>query len=720
MLDLNAFYHLPPLDALLAEIAREDAGMVIVAGMEPRASIESAENGALASGKTLVYGILARQILHAHPRTRTALVSEHKETLLRLSPRERNRVKHFFPKNDETYHALVQQAARLGYPLLFTEKLTRECIAPALHAAKNGQRILTQLDTPLRGAWVARYIRDAVGDDASAQSLRWVIAVQRLRRLCDDCKQRDGEFFRAVGCPACDQRGYRGEISSFDIWRNATAEDWLSQSSALSFETYAHELAQQGFLAAADARDFEAAQLYRTIHLLTASEQDTAQATQSLRLQVTELELAKRALEQQYRASIALQEVGHKLLVLDTIQELAAYIARRAHELCGADRAALYLLRDDGSAEIAALNGWDARWLKQRVGFQELFRAQEMGAQATVFTGYPPGIPKRVADVEGAYVRAGIHVPLIAQREVLGALIFHSTIRKTFDARAVALLQALANAGAAAIQRADLIDNLRDKIEQLEAAQVGLAQKERLERELELARQVQQNMLPRIFPLLPGVAFYARNEPARQVGGDFYDVFLLAADRVGVVIADVSDKGMPAALFMALTRSLVRAEAQREASPEIVLRRVHRLLRDVAEPTQFVTLFYGVLDLTARTLTYVRAGHDYPFLVRGDTLITLDAAGTILGLLEEEELVLPEAQVRLERGDHIVLYTDGLTDAINEAQVDFGRARLKDILLSQSHAPAQMMGDALFDAVRAHQGSADAFDDMTLLIVEVK
>src|SRR5581483_8850050 len=276
MLDLNAFYHLPPLDALLAEIAREDAGMVIVAGMEPRASIESAENGALASGKTLVYGILARQILHAHPR-------------------KRNRVKHFFPKNDETYHALVQQAARLGYPLLFTEKLTRECIAPALHAAKNGQRILTQLDTPLRGAWVARYIRDAVGDDASAQSLRWVIAVQRLRRLCDDCKQRDGEFFRAVGCPACDQRGYRGEISSFDIWRNATAEDWLSLSSALSIVTYAHELAQQGFLAAADARDFEAAQLYRTIHLLTASEQDTAQATQSLRLQVTELELAKRA-----------------------------------------------------------------------------------------------------------------------------------------------------------------------------------------------------------------------------------------------------------------------------------------------------------------------------------------------------------------------------------------------------------------------------------------
>src|SRR5581483_2584029 len=112
-------------------------------------------------------------------------------------------------------------------------------------------------------------------------------------------------------------------------------------------------------------------------------------------------------------------------------------------------------------------------------------------------------------------------------------------------------------AGAAAIQRTGLIDSLRDHIQQLEAAQVAIAKKERLERELELARQVQQTMLPHIFPLMPGIAFYARNEPARQVGGDFYDVFVLDADRVGLVIADVSDKGMPAALFMALTRSLV-------------------------------------------------------------------------------------------------------------------------------------------------------------------
>jgi len=715
MLDLNAFYHLPRLDALFDEIARTATGMVVVAGMEPRAQL--APTAFPSSGRGLVYGILARQILDARPRTRTAVLSEQKDGTLRLTARERYRVKHFFPAAHETYPEIVERVAQHGYALLLAEKLTRACIVPALRAAKQGQCFVTQLDTPLCGAWVARYLSAASGetlrDKALVGHLQWVVAVRRLPKLCKACQGRAG------GCAACEHRGYRGEVALFDVWRNGGA-DPPSQPSVLAFETYAQELITQGMLASDDARALDGTQLYQLAQLLTASEEHAANAAQSLRAQVADLESAKRALEQQYRASIALQEVGHKLLVLDTAQELAAYIARRAQELCGADRAVMYLLQADGNAEIASLNGWEARWLKQRVDFQELFRVEDSSAQTAAFAGYPPGIPTRAADLEGAYVRAGLFVPLIAQRQVLGALIFHSTVRKAFDARDVALLNALANAGAAALQRADLIDNLRDKIERLEAAQAEIAIKERLERELELARQVQQNMLPHIFPLLPGVAFYARNEPARQVGGDFYDVFVLDADRVGLVIADVSDKGMPAALFMALTRSLVRAEAPRERSPEIVLRRVHRLLLDVAEPTQFVTLFYGVLDLTTRTVTYVRAGHDYPLLLRDTETIWLQAPGTILGLLDEAELLLREEQVKIERGDRLVLYTDGLTDAINAEHREFGRARLKHVLQTQQHAPVEVMGDALFDAVRAHQGDADAFDDMTLLIAEVK
>lgn len=717
MLDLNAFHHLPQLDTLFDEIAREDAGLVVVAGFESRPHLErEAQSG----GRGLVYGILARQIFNAHPQTRTALVSEAKEPQLRLPPRARDRVQVFSPKGDKDYFVMLERATRLGYPLLLAEKFSRECFTLILQAAQQGRQIVTQMDTPLTGQWVARELSEAVQDNALVNGLRTVIAVQRLQTLCQDCKGRDGEFYRPVGCETCGGTGRRGETAIFDVWRAGAKPSPPDTPSALSFRDYGMELARQGLLTREEVQQLETAQLYRTFHLLTASERHTVRATQSLRTEVNELRLAERTREQQYLVSFALQQVGHKLLELDSVEELAAYICRRAHDLCGADRAVLYLLHSDQTAEIVALNGWDARWLHTRAPFQDLFQAGDISEGHSPFAAYPPGIPKRTADQEGAYVRAGFRVPLVAQREVVGAMIFHSTIRKSFDAREAALLHALANAGAAAIQRADLIGSLRDKVRQLEAAQEGLARKERLEHELELARTVQQNMLPHQFPRVAGVEFYARNKPAREVGGDFYDVFLLDAARLGIVIADVSDKGMPAALFMALTRSLVRAEAQREPAPEVVLRRVHRLLCEVAEPTQFVTLFYGVLELQANLLTYVRAGHDYPMLLHCGEVSLLQAPGTIIGLLDDSEVILTPRQINLKPGDRLILYTDGMTDAMNGQEEHIGREQLEQVVLQHSSAPLETMGDALFQAVADHQGSAQPFDDMTLLIVGLK
>jgi serine phosphatase RsbU (regulator of sigma subunit) len=193
-------------------------------------------------------------------------------------------------------------------------------------------------------------------------------------------------------------------------------------------------------------------------------------------------------------------------------------------------------------------------------------------------------------------LKAGLWVPLVAQGENVGVMIVHSTRRDEFTPSEVAVLEAFAGQAALAVQRTRLVEQLQDKIAALEAAQAGLAAKERLERELELARQVQQSMLPRTFPAFPGYRFAAMNEPAREVGGDLYDVFALDGDRFGVVIADVSDKGMAAALYMALSRSLILAEARREASPSAVLQQVNRLLREVGEPEMLVSVFYGVVD----------------------------------------------------------------------------------------------------------------------------
>ena len=321
-----------------------------------------------------------------------------------------------------------------------------------------------------------------------------------------------------------------------------------------------------------------------------------------------------------------------------------------------------------------------------------------------------------------------MRVPLVAQDRPVGLMIVHTSRKARFSPGEVALLQTFANHAALAIQRAGLVESLQDKITQLQAAQAELVQKERLEREMELARQVQQSVLPRVFPQVSGCTFAARNQPARQVGGDFYDVIALDADHVGLVIGDVSGKGMPAALYMALTRSLLLAQVRRETgaglfearSPQAVLTSVHQILRQLGEPGMFVTVFYGVVDARARHLTYARAGHDRPLLLRGGRAQALVGEGTVLGFPDLDDLRLSEEQVRLRPGDRLVMYTDGLTDSFGPDGEAYGITRLTSLLQSCADlAPAELCREA-FTKLAAYQGAGEQFDDMTILVMEIE
>jgi serine phosphatase RsbU (regulator of sigma subunit) len=303
-------------------------------------------------------------------------------------------------------------------------------------------------------------------------------------------------------------------------------------------------------------------------------------------------------------------------------------------------------------------------------------------------------------------------------------MIVHTTRGSPFAQGERALLQTYANQAAVAIQRAGLIESLWLKIEQLEAAQEQLAHKERLERELELARQVQQSVLPRTFPQVPGYSFAALNEPARRVGGDFYDVIPLDDEHFGLAVADVSDKGMPAAVYMALTRSLLLAEARRDLSPRSVLDNVNRLLLELGAPgpggrPAFVSVFYGVVEAASRRLTYVRAGHDRPLLLRGKRVLSLHGQGTVLGILGANQLRLSEERIVLAPEDRLVLYTDGLTDVVAPDERMFSLEQLKALLLSCAGLRAEELCRVIFDRLGAFRGAAEQSDDMTMLVMQV-
>ncbi|NIV35517.1 MAG: SpoIIE family protein phosphatase [Anaerolineae bacterium] len=271
-----------------------------------------------------------------------------------------------------------------------------------------------------------------------------------------------------------------------------------------------------------------------------------------------------------------------------------------------------------------------------------------------------------------------------------------------------------------------LIADLRRKNEELarayrelQVAQAALVEKERLERELELAREIQRRMLPKTFPRLAGFDCAAASRPARQVGGDFYDVISLGSDRVGLVMADVSGKGMPAALFMALTRSLMRAEAQRSVSPKEALLRVNNLLFEMSRTELFVTVLYGVLDLSTSTFCYARAGHEralYHSPLR-DECRFLEGEGMFLGMVEP--VVVEELCIDLLPGDRIVLFSDGITDANSADGRLFGRQRLAAVIAEPAETTAQGSIDGVFQRVAEFQAGSEQFDDMALLVARL-
>lgn len=252
---------------------------------------------------------------------------------------------------------------------------------------------------------------------------------------------------------------------------------------------------------------------------------------------------------------------------------------------------------------------------------------------------------------------------------------------------------------------------------ELKTAQARIIEQEVIVRELQMARGIQQSMLPSPLPKLEGFDLGACMLPARVVGGDFFDIIPLDEASLGIAVGDVSGKGIPAALFMALASNLLRAEVTRGVSPEHALQALNRHLLSRNATGMFVTLLYGVLRRDSRTFHYVRAGHEFPLVwEHGGRRIVQPQLGSLpLGLFPEPVLDVQTMTIP-ERGT-LLLYTDGVVEAINEQDQQFGRDHLFKFASAQRNESAQALCDEILQSVLAHHGAAPQSDDITLLAV---
>ena len=244
--------------------------------------------------------------------------------------------------------------------------------------------------------------------------------------------------------------------------------------------------------------------------------------------------------------------------------------------------------------------------------------------------------------------------------------------------------------------------------------------RQRLEQELRIGRQIQRSLLPRQLPERPGWEFAALYQAARQIGGDLYDVILVAdnPDVLHLVIADVTGKGVPAALFMAFSRTILRAESRTNRSPSAVLHQAnHAVVQDMGSRL-FLSAFFATLDTHQGRLRYANAGHDWPLWFRAVTgqVEPLKVSGLLLGVLPD--VAPPEAEIELAVGDVLVLYTDGVTEARDKRGEMFGEERLAAAIKATAHCSAQEIVDRIAAAVAHITGNTPQSDDLTLMVIK--
>lgn len=322
----------------------------------------------------------------------------------------------------------------------------------------------------------------------------------------------------------------------------------------------------------------------------------------------------------------------------------------------------------------------------------------------------------------GRVTRNLLCAPLQSRQGTIGVVeVINRRGDAPFSADDLRFLDALAGSIAVAIENARFYAQLKEQVAALERAVHEHNQLIALRRELDLAREIQESILPRTFPPFPtrpDIDLFATMVPAQEVGGDFYDFFFIDPHRLGAVIADVSGKGIAAALFMAMSRTLVKSVALEGVAPDECLQRVNHLLCLDNGSEMFVSLFYAVLDTRDGALAYANGGHNPPVVVRASGIAEPlpSTGGVVLGALSDSRYAA--GATRLQRGDSLFLYTDGVTEAMNAGGDLFTVERLHAVLAGQAGVGAESIVHKVVSEVRDHAAGAPQSDDITVLALK--
>lgn len=389
------------------------------------------------------------------------------------------------------------------------------------------------------------------------------------------------------------------------------------------------------------------------------------------------------------------------------LEEVLEEVMRSVIELSGAERAYLMLNEPDGGKlNIRATHHWegnDVDAVDIEFSHSVVKDAFEKNEPILTMNALDDTRFQSRQSVIGLSLRSVLCVPLSLDNKVIGVLYADNRMRSgVFSKETAQLLTAFGTQAAIAIEKARLHGEELRRI--------------MLEKDLTVAREIQFSLLPKSVPTIDGWQFAASYQPARVVGGDFYDFFNVGSQQ-GISIADVADKGVGAALFMSLSRTMIRTAALSADSPSTALMSANQLIvQDSSRSNLFLSIFYSLIDPVTGCMTYTTAGHNPPFIWRAATRTfePLPGRGIVLGVFED--IVLKDLQIDLEPGDQVVFYTDGLTEAMDENGVEFGEERLRQAVIPHVEGSAQDVLDGILDAIREHTRGAVQSDDLTIVI----